>query len=350
MSRTVRSSAGTARTTTAEDLTTIAVSLWMVIGLLVDAYKHSTDPQLETFWTPWHALFYSGFLATAAWLFVITYRRQIPGRPFIDWAPPGHRAALFGIALFAAGGIGDGIWHTFLGVETSLDALLSPTHLLLFVGMLLIVSAPLRAGWLDSGTGRASSFASFVPILASVTFSTALVAFFFEYAWLLAQDAPPRGLYLPDGGVGELEAAYWFLGVIVTTVIAMGPILVLIRRWWIPFGSVTILLAFVNLFIAIAFDHDMVGVVPTLLAGLTGDLLVRIHAMPRLIAFSVPVVLWSLYFAAVGQLDGGLGWPPEVWGGAILFAGLAGLGLQLLIETGAVPVDADPRRPEYLGA
>ena len=40
-------------------------------------------------------------------------------------------------------------WHTILGVETGLDALLSPTHLLLFIGMAAILTTPVRAAWLD---------------------------------------------------------------------------------------------------------------------------------------------------------------------------------------------------------
>jgi hypothetical protein len=338
----------TARTTPGEDLITIAVSLWMVVGLLVDAYKHSTDPQLETFWTPWHAIFYSGFLATAAWLLLITVRRQVPGRRFLDWAPPGHRLALLGIALFAAGGIGDAVWHSVLGVETSLDALLSPSHLLLFVGMLLIVSAPFQAAWLDTGVGRPSSFRAFVAPLVSLTFSTALVAFFFEYAWLPAIDWLPRQVYLPDSGIGEEGAVLGVLGIIVTTVILMGPTLAMLKRWHTPFGSITILFVVVNLFIAVAFDKDLSGLVPGLVAGLAGDALVALRAPRRLTAFLVPVVLWGVYFVVVGRIEQGLGWPPEIWGGGILFAGLAGLGLQLLIDAGGVHVDADARRPEYL--
>ena len=41
-----------------------------------------------------------------------------------------------------AGAIGDMFWHIIFGIEVSIDALLSPTHLLLLIGALLILSGP----------------------------------------------------------------------------------------------------------------------------------------------------------------------------------------------------------------
>ena len=49
------------------DVVMTALSVWFVLGLFLDAYAHATTPTLETFFTPWHAVFYSGFAATGAW-------------------------------------------------------------------------------------------------------------------------------------------------------------------------------------------------------------------------------------------------------------------------------------------
>src|SRR5262245_53571828 len=43
----------------------VAVSVWWLGGLFIDGWAHSNIPQLETFFTPWHAVFYSGYLAVA---------------------------------------------------------------------------------------------------------------------------------------------------------------------------------------------------------------------------------------------------------------------------------------------
>src|SRR2546427_9735313 len=48
----------------------VVVSVWWLGGLFIDGWAHSNLPQLETFFTPWHAVFYSGFLAVAITLLV----------------------------------------------------------------------------------------------------------------------------------------------------------------------------------------------------------------------------------------------------------------------------------------
>jgi hypothetical protein len=83
-------------------------SLWLVTGLQLDAYAHATNPELETFWTPWHAVLNSGIAACGfvlLWLLrprlphVMTYRsllRETPQAPFFagcssarpSWWPP----------------------------------------------------------------------------------------------------------------------------------------------------------------------------------------------------------------------------------------------------------------------
>ena len=61
--------------------------------------------------------------------------------------PPGYELAIVGVLIFMAGGVGDMIWHEIFGIEIGVEALLSPTHLILAVGMTLIISGPFRAGW-----------------------------------------------------------------------------------------------------------------------------------------------------------------------------------------------------------
>ena len=41
---------------------------WLLVGVMVDGWAHNNLEALETFFTPWHALFYSGFVATAGWV------------------------------------------------------------------------------------------------------------------------------------------------------------------------------------------------------------------------------------------------------------------------------------------
>ena len=64
------------------DLLTAVFSAWLITGVFLDAWAHTTRPSLETFFTPWHAVLYSGFLATAGWVTGIVWRapRRIGSR------------------------------------------------------------------------------------------------------------------------------------------------------------------------------------------------------------------------------------------------------------------------------
>ena len=55
------------------------------------------------------------------------------------------------------GAVGDMVWHIVFGFEVSVEALLSPTHLLLALGGTLIVTGPVRAAWQRTRSGGWSS-------------------------------------------------------------------------------------------------------------------------------------------------------------------------------------------------
>src|SRR6266536_4204640 len=62
LTRTTAADAGFVRRMNwAEDLVTLVLTAWLIGGLFLDGWAHNTRPQLETFFTPWHAVFYSGF-------------------------------------------------------------------------------------------------------------------------------------------------------------------------------------------------------------------------------------------------------------------------------------------------
>ena len=336
----------------------MAFALWTLVGLLVDAYFHSTDPSLESFWTPWHALFYSGFTATALWLVSLTLRRGRPDGNLLQWAPAGYAPALVGIGIFAVGGVGDAIWHSLLGVETSLDALLSPTHLLLFVGLVLIVSAPLRAALSDRitssgesiGGDRATSdpapdLRSFAPVLASLTITTTVVAFFFQYVWAVTETWMMRIPYDPNQGNSELVAALAVVGVIMTTLITFTPLLVTSRYWKLPLGSATILVTAVNVFIALGFEEDLTALPAAVVGGIAYDILVEARVGRRYLAAVPPAVMWTLFYGIIGQTDHGLGLAPEIWGGAIVFAVLSLVTVDLVMQLAErAPAETAARR------
>ncbi|HSE45781.1 MAG TPA: hypothetical protein VLA89_10700 [Gemmatimonadales bacterium] len=49
--------------------------------------------------------------------------------------PVGYGLSGLGALIFAAGGMTDLIWHTIFGIEAHVEALLSPTYLVLALGL-----------------------------------------------------------------------------------------------------------------------------------------------------------------------------------------------------------------------
>src|SRR5918992_2170806 len=124
------------------DWTVVLLSAWYVGGLYLDGWAHHHIPQLESFFTPWHAVFYSGFLALAGFLMATLLRNHAKGYPWRQAVPSGYEFSAMGVLIFVAGGLGDMVWHELFGIEADVEALLSPTHLVLALGGTLILSGP----------------------------------------------------------------------------------------------------------------------------------------------------------------------------------------------------------------
>ena len=103
----------------------------------LDAWAHGHVP-VESFFTPYHAVFYSGMLALL--VFGRGFATALAPRSVTRGAtrvPRCYRLALLGIPIFIAAGIGDMLWHRLFGIEEGVDALLSPTHQILGLGIFL---------------------------------------------------------------------------------------------------------------------------------------------------------------------------------------------------------------------
>jgi hypothetical protein len=316
------------RASRATDVVMLVLATWLVGGAFVDAWAHANLAELETFFTPWHAVLYSGYAACAAWISWQVVRAQDRGGRGLAGVPVAYGLGLVGLAVFALGGAGDLLWHEVFGIETDIDALLSPTHLVLFGGTLLIVSIPLRSAWARPDGRDAGSLAAFLVPQLSLALVTAVVSFFFMYFSAFASDAPAQG----DDGliVGIAEA-------LVTNLILVGALLFLLKRWQPPFGAVTILFGVVALLMTVIFAFTtVVTVIPALLGGLAADVLIRrLHpsvdrpAALQVVATAVPFVLWVAYYATFA-VQGRLSWVPEIYSGLVVFNSLAGFALARL--------------------
>ncbi|MBB5959489.1 hypothetical protein FHS29_006110 [Saccharothrix tamanrassetensis] len=306
----------------------------------MDAWAHSNVPELETFFTPWHAVFYSGFAATGAWILWVVWRNVQQGRRGLAAVPEGYGPAVFALPVFALSGLGDYLWHTFLGIEQGVEILFSPTHLGLIASMILILTTPLRTAWADRDL-VAPSLGRFVPAALSLAFTAALVLLFASYA-----DAT---IYGPQGivrafsfdkaegggpGTGRLAAS-----IMVTNLILVTPLLLAARRFRVPVGTATILQVVVMLLsTAVANYENLSTAAAFVLSGVVIDVLLwklrpseeRIREY-RIFGFAAPFVTWAFFFASAGIAAGRLPTVTEMWTGAPIVAGLHGLLLAVVL-------------------
>src|SRR5713101_820581 len=57
----------------------VGLSTWLMAGAYLDSWAHRHLARLETFFTPWHALLYSGMLAILIFLALTALRNQARG-------------------------------------------------------------------------------------------------------------------------------------------------------------------------------------------------------------------------------------------------------------------------------
>src|SRR6185437_12801001 len=83
------------------DTMMIIFSCWFMGGLFLDGWAHTHIPRLETFFTPWHAVLYSGYLSVALFLLVAMYRNHMRGYAWSRALPSGYELSLLGAGIFA---------------------------------------------------------------------------------------------------------------------------------------------------------------------------------------------------------------------------------------------------------
>lgn len=310
------------------------LSLWFVGGIFLDGWAHHHVAELESFFTPWHGVLYSGFLVTAVTLGVHVAQNWRQARNWFTAVPTGYGWTLAGILLFIAGGGGDMLWHEIFGIEESVEALLSPTHLLLAAGAALVVSGPQRSAW--QRRGEKNVWATLWPMLVAATLLLSLLTFFTQYAHPFV-DAFANAAAMRDHGlslVNNLDViniqALGIAAVLLQTALLMGLSLFTLRRWrWqLPPGALT--LVWTLNAVGTSVLHDEYRLIPAVfLAGLMADGWLwwqrpfSPHAI-RLFSFTLPAVLYGLYFASLA-VTGDIWWSIHLWLGTVVLAGVTGL-------------------------
>ena len=312
-----------------------ALSAVFIGGLYLDGWAHVHGHVDQSFFTPWHAALYSGYLLVAVVIAGTALAGMRRGLPLRESVPAGYELALFGAAMFLVGGVADMAWHIVFGIEANVDALFSPTHLILATAGSLIVSGPLRSAWRRAEADHEGVMPW--AALLSLTVLLSVFTFFLQITHPLVN--PQAGGQAPDLRVLVFyQQALGVSGVIIQTAVVMALVLLAARRFVLPFGALTLVLG-LNAFALSFVGHQVggldggLGLLPAaLVAGLLADTLYaalqgsRLRGSLvgfRLFAFGAPVVFYLLYFLTV-EATIGIWWSIHLWLGAVVLAGITG--------------------------
>lgn len=311
-------------------------SLWLFAGLYLDGWAHNNIAEtIDSFFTPWHGVLYSGYAVTAAVLGV-TYLSNIrKGYHWLRALSPEYMLSWLGAIIFGVAGNLDFIWHAIFGFEKDVEALVSPSHLILAVGGVMMMSGPLRAAWqkLDAQENKISvrALLSLFVVLGVFTFFTQF-SNAFSHPQVFVMDRPVGDTYFWDVTL----ISY----VLIPTVLFMTSIIITLLRWKLPFGSLTLLLAGNSTLMFLmtwGYSHEQWPVlIAAPLGGILADILLivlrpsleRVKAL-RWFSFLVPALLFLVYFLSL-ILTQGIWWNSNMWLGMIFFSGVTGLGLSWL--------------------
>lgn len=332
------------------DAVIAVLSLWMIAGIFLDGRAHAMGVP-ESFFSLEHAAFYTAFVALAVVFGLVVRREYARTGNWRTSIPEEHRLSLLGVVVFGLGGLADLGWHLAFGIESDVEALLSPTHLLLVAGALLLVSTPLRRAWRDGiGAGwreQATTILSASLVLAMLSFITVYGTPFNGRSlaiptWVAADIGPMHGRVF-DYTLLEMGV----LSVMFQTVVMMGVLLLLVARFGdrLAFGAFTVMLTVTGLGIA-AFMGGFFLLPAMIGAGVVADALYRVLRPSttnlravRIFAFAVPFVTYAGFFALYAAARG-MPWTIHVWTGAIVLAAVTGYLVSLLVFTPGIPSES----------
>lgn len=358
-------------TTYREDLITAGLTVWPIIAMFFDGRGHNNETGQESFWSLPHLFLYAGMTVIGVWIGLLVTKYQLAAGadprksliPDLKAIPVGYGVAILGLLTLALGGPTDFIWHAAYGFEVGVDAIYSPPHLLLFFGGLLVSSTGIRSMWAKADI--TPDFKTFLPVLLSATLFIGVSGFITMYLSAFMTNVTPTSDFVADyqaqfkddyddqtvslnaglTGYGDdqwpfyyYSASHGIASMIITTLILLGPALLLLRRWRVPFGAMTLIFLGYGLLVSIMTEYrDWPLILPLVLTGLAIDLLQSRSGKQRLtlggIRTAGPIaaaVLWISYYAVLA-LDKGIGWEPTLWVGALMVGVMSGFGVAFLI-------------------
>ncbi len=329
-----------------DDLIGVLFGVALVGGVLSDAWAHvNLLSTLESFFTPWHALLYTGFAGTAAWTWWLALRhRHGNDRWWAEGWPAGYAVGAIGSAIFLVGGAADMLWHQIFGIETSLRIAMSPSHMMLAAGGALLLTSQLRSWW-ASGEGGLRSVTGVLSAALGTMMGLILVLGMTGMNTI----APTRAYQtVPGAASSSTGAAQGIQAYLIGTVVLLIPVLLILRRRSVPAATTTVS-GVVGLFLMIEreFPMPLTGALIGMIIGAAlADTVIYQLDLRRGFAAAgrLPIVgalaaaaMWAGHLIGL-QVADGVRWPVELWLGAVVMCGLLGALLGTLAAGRAQPL------------
>ncbi len=235
--------------------------------------------------------------------------------------------------------------YSAVGVEASIDALLSPTHLIVLTSLLLVFSGPLLSLWLRSARGVKIGWKTGFPAVMSLMIIVTILTAFTDYLTpfsgelsssaahtLAAQSYNVSSWTASEIAVGLAAAAFLVSGAFI-----MGMVLTINRKLRLPFGAWTLTL-WISAAVVGLFWSSMTFVPVAALGGLLIDVAVWRVFTPGVwqktyygLAFGLPVTLFTVYFAVLLATNS-LWWNAHIVFGCVVYSGIGGALIAYLIQ------------------
>lgn len=295
------------------------------VGLFGDIARHVSDTAAldgSDFLSGWHLVLYGGVTGVALVLGALALRRG-PRAP-LRLLP----TATYGLGTLCLGGVADAVWHEAFGVEAAFEALVSPPHLLILLGLVLLVVAPVGA--LARGTDSPLDGVESVVLALSVTSLLLVVSLFTGYLTpLIGGSEFQAGTYtepLVGTSTNEYDLArglavgLWFSALVsLTVVVVRARAAPVVGTWTIAFGFLGVAPLAATGEVAAPIT---VGLVVYGLVSDVGCLRPRPHP---LLTGAAAAAMWAALFAITAR-RGDLLWSRALWSGVIATGFLVGAG------------------------
>jgi NADH:ubiquinone oxidoreductase subunit 6 (subunit J) len=179
-----------------------ALGVLMVGGLYLISWAANHAGVGDPFVSLWAIPMYVGFVLVVVVLIATFMGNRAAGYSGWSALPQGYPLALLGSVLFLSGLLAGLFGQPIFGAPVDLEIFTSPILLLIYLGALLIVSAPVRAAWVLETSHEAPSWRSLGPALLSAGLALSTLTFMTQFAHpltgILASQDPNAKEPVPD--------------------------------------------------------------------------------------------------------------------------------------------------------